>query len=169
MCVYRDSVVAILMLGCVRNDPAVRSALVQEVRNFMLESDDHWESIAEHGAQIHNLFSSSKKGRKAEVLSAFEQQANSAGKRAYYPSLLQIVYRSGSRQHVLMNRWARLMRWLLLCCTWGIMTCTHAHTRAYRWSHAISSTTTQLLATPGGGPIDSILEVLFSSEYLSRM
>ncbi len=107
-----------------RNDPAVRSALVQEVRDFMLESDDHWESVAEHSAQIHNLFSSSKKGRKAEVLSAFEQQANNAGKRAYYPSLLQIVYRSGSRQHVLMNR-------LVVFYSVHTHTHTHAHTHTH--------------------------------------
>jgi hypothetical protein len=87
-----------------RHDPEVRSALVQEVRDYMLGSDDHWESVSEHGVHISNMFNSAKKGRKAEVLAAFEQQANQAGKRAYYPSLLQIVYRSGSRQHVLMNR-----------------------------------------------------------------
>jgi len=70
----------------------------------MLGSDDHWESVSGHQVQIANMFSSAKRGRKGDVLNAFEQMANSTGKRAYYLMLLQIVYRSGSRQHVLMNR-----------------------------------------------------------------
>ena len=81
-----------------------RAALVQEVRDFMLSSDEHWQALAESSASVSSIFHSSKRGRKAEVLNAFEHVVNSSGKHAYYPSLLQIVYPSGSRQHVLMSR-----------------------------------------------------------------
>lgn len=87
-----------------RHDAQARAALVHEVQECMLGSDEHWESIWEHKDAIANVFNSAKKGRKGDVLNAFEQQADRAGRRAYYPSLLQIVYRSGSRVHVLLNR-----------------------------------------------------------------
>ena len=67
-------------------------------------SNEHWESVDEHSTLIANMFSSAKKGKKAEVLEAFEKQANRTGKLAIYPSLLQIVYRTGARVHALMPR-----------------------------------------------------------------
>ena len=96
-----------LLLG--RHDGIARAALVREVQAYMLDSDEHWESIWEHRTLIANSFNSSKKGRKGDVLNAFEQQADRAGKRAYYPSLLQIVFRSGSRVHALVNRYSRFL------------------------------------------------------------
>lgn len=87
---------------------------MREVQECMLRSDEHWESIWEHKDMIANVFNSSKKGRKSDVLHAFEQQADHAERRAYYPSLLQIVYRSGSRVHVLMNRCLPSLAWLVL-------------------------------------------------------
>ena len=88
-----------------RNDPLTRIALVKEVQDFMLNPNNkHWESVDEHSMLIANIFSSARKGKKAEVLEAVEKQANWSGKLAMYPSLLQIVYRIGARVHVLMPR-----------------------------------------------------------------
>lgn len=89
----------------VRDNPGVRNELFLEAQAFLTQSDSYWDAISGRRASILKTFSTNVRGRKGDVMNAFEKRVDeSSVRRAYYPSMLQIVYGSGARQQIIMDR-----------------------------------------------------------------
>lgn len=91
-----------------RQDEQKRRDLLGQVQRYLLDSDDYWEKISSSRSVIAKRYDASLKGKKGEVLNAFEKHVDAAKQSAYCPTLLQIVYRSGARQHVMVERYVSL-------------------------------------------------------------
>ena len=81
-----------------------RKQLLCEVKDMFLESDDYWEGLASQRTKIAEGFDSLKKGKKDQVLHAYEQHAQEKGFVCTSPCVLQLVYANQARNHAVVNR-----------------------------------------------------------------
>jgi hypothetical protein len=86
------------------HDTERRGVLLQAVRLFLSASNDYWHNLSSQQGVIAKRFNACKRGKKGEVMNAFEKLAEEKEIVSCCQSLLQMVYPSGARNHVLLDR-----------------------------------------------------------------
>jgi hypothetical protein len=91
----------------VLSDDHARRQLVSETRKFLLGSDAaFWKDAARHVSSVSQKLFDMPRGKKDEVMRKFSQHpARKSRPLSCMPSLLQIVYGTGSRSHVMLDSW----------------------------------------------------------------
>jgi hypothetical protein len=102
-------------------DESARAALLREVQEHLLSSNDYWDEIDSWREMLLQKSMSVPRGNKGDVLNSFGKRIEKKGGQCFCPTLLQVVFKKKQGKqtnpctHVILDRWAPVLIYIHEC------------------------------------------------------